>query len=201
MMQGIRRFDVYRGLESNGLVVTNPVLLKVPKAADVATRVNRVMPGRLIVQAVAGNNATWDAASAADTTGTPGRLIGGLCLTVCDINGRRKDRQVIETTEEGAVLVAPVARVVLVGLEDGVGGNIADSGGFCSIVLGTPTGEQPNETNYYTPLPNDEIDSSTTASGTAANRALQLIAPVPDITNIGRRQWQFVITSAFRASL
>lgn len=200
-MQGIRRFDVYRGLESNGLVVTNPVLLKVPKSSDVATRVNRVMPGRLIVQAVAGNNATWDAASAADTTGTPGRLIAGLCMTVCDLQGRRKDRQVIETTEEGAILVVPAARVVLVGLEDGVGGNIADSGGFCSIVLGTPTGEQPNETNYYTPLPNDEIDSSTTASGTAANRALQLIAPVPDITNIGRRQWQFVITSAFRASL
>lgn len=202
-MQGIRKFDVYNGLQGVGDVRTLARYIKIPRAADVATRVNAVMPGRFLVQAAAGNNGVGDGASAADTTGTPGRLIIGLVMAVCDIRGRRLDRQILLPSEEGSALVVPARVATFCGLEDGLGGGISNAGGFAAIVLGTTSGEMPNETPYYTPLPNDEIDSSTVASGTAADRALRLIAPVGDIRNTdpARRVWEFSITDAFSAAL
>lgn len=202
-MQGLRKFEVYNGSQGVGDVRTASFYVKIPKSSDVPTRVNSVLPGRFVVQAVAGDSALGDGASAADSTGTPGRLWLGLCVTVTDTRARRLDKQIITPSQEGLALLVPVKIATFAGLEDGVGGGITDAGGFAAITLGTISGEMPEETPYYTPYPNDEIDSSTITSGTAENRALRLIRPVGDITNTdtARRVWQFAVTPAFSADI
>lgn len=199
-MQGLRKFDVHGSLKDGGKIVLPTRYAKIASSSENANRANRVMPGRFIVQCTAGSNTNFDGASAANTTGTPGRLIAGLVLTVCDTRGRRRDKQILETTESGLVIFAPARNIIFKGLEDGVGGGIADAGGFASMVLGTPTGDdQDEETHLFTPMPNDEIDSSSIASGTNANRAFALMSPLGDITNTdtARRIWRFTITDAF----
>lgn len=202
-MQGIRKFEVYQGRKGAGDVITASRYIKIPKSSDNGSRANAVMPGRFIVQCTAASNSEGDGSSATDSTGTPGRLFIGLCVAVTDLKGGRKDRQIIETTEEGLALYVPVDNVTFRGLEDGVGGGITDAGGFCAIILGTVSGKMDGETNYFTPMPNDELDSSTVAAGTSSNRACQLINPIGDITNTNtaRRTWEFIITDAFSAHL
>lgn len=196
-----------RGIEfvkpkgNNGFTKVADSYYKIPDNVTVTQRVGVVVPGSVIVQCVAGSNATVDAAVSANTTGTPGRKTLGIAATVCTPMGVPIPRNQVALTEAGTTTLIPARGNVFRCMEDGNGGNISDAdsnGTFASLVISAPTFT--SDSDSFTPNPEAEIKigSNTISGGTAANRAIRLLGVDPSFANTtGKRAFLFEFTDAF----
>lgn len=172
----------------------------IQKVADNADRASIIVPGVLAVQCTAGSDASVDGAVTADTTTTIARKAMGIVQTVADDVGTPNPRNQRLTTESGICSLLPLTGSVFRCVEDGVGGYISDANsyGYASLVIGTPTSTSDANTFAPNPEPNYLIDSSTVSGGTASNRMIHLLGPDPSIQNLnGPRAFLFEFVSTW----
>lgn len=201
-MQGSRKINLVASAPGT-MIELSPTAHVVPTASTNSDRANPVMVGDVLVECTAASTTQADAVSAADSTGTPGRLAYGIVTKLQNSKGVPLNNQYIETTEAGLAYVVPVKNNKFMILEDGVGGNIADADafGYCALIRGTATDHSRDETDFPNPQPGTMLDSSTVSSGTASNRMIHLLGPVPSTDNLsGRRTFLCEFTSAFTAA-